>query len=1257
MEGASRLLSLSGLGAILAAFGFWLRADAPKAVSQRAADPVAASRGSHLRRGDSIVSGQLEVAHGHQLLAEHFGIVPSDLLAATSKRDASRCKVTFCQQLTSASHAAERGATGLRVLIATVPDPYDSHLDWSYDAYIESIQRAFAATEFVPDRFWIPAREDSIELSLTGMGMATYALHDIEPSVMLFRSTKTSDLVLLYVVYELPTSGVHEWAFASAVRERKRLLASGLWRVAPGDADTLRVIGPSFSGSRASLGLALDIALQSDTCLKSVRVVSGAATGLPRRPFGYRVDFHTTILSDSSMEVGLDYALRKLKIPEDKVAVLTESATQYGLTASNFAIEQDSLPSVHAVEQVQRRSSKYIYASFPLNIASLRSSSSRSHGPTQPGSILAFDQDLRPELSLADRARTREIPPVMAAGITVPSIDLELRDLTLALERHGVRAVAIRATDVRDKLMLAVELRSRLRNVQIFVFESHVLLARPEFSTALRGAYVISTYPLALENQWWSSTAEKAAPSSKFVFSSDAAIGVFNATLTLLGAPDLRTEYSKYSDPRNARTPGPPLWLSLVGRDGLVPLGALNVRDAQIDLTPSAGVARDSGSRTDGSEQSRSDDHGGLLPSSLVVCAAFLWLAWTLMRLFSHNEFFIAKGSVVKEGLLRPKNTTDEPSKSLDHISALPHIRAIVFQLSLVGTYAAFALCIAMPRLLDARSGAHLPGWAQLPSPALTLLAAVLGFAVVGGMLWPSWHILHILWRAAVHREAKQLTATTSPQPASNVVDSTTPAKDTRSPMLEAATLLLVSVGVMAGLIALGRMVALTYWIAGSQSDTARALALRSSLEWSGVSPLVPLLLLIFSFGIWSIWQIEQVRSVETIRTPFEKALASGVLRSSRGADDAEEEHITRIEAADSRMTEAFTGFLPTKHLRMTCVVAVLVAHSLVTGYVLSPEAVVFGRFGLSGLGFDGLILVGPICLLLAIMCATLRLFRGWGAVNDIGVAIAEWPLNNAFGRLPRGVRGLSSVGLIGTTDVAEQSRGATQLTLAMLTRTRALGTPQFSRLADAFKPLKDPGEKFRQEAAAGRDASELAPFREAVAASTMESLLNSWRDVGTRSRDDGDLPQSERPLSRAEFAALRSAEEYLAFEAVVYIESMLANVRRIALFLLVSLIAAVLLISSYPIQPASQFKLALVASLLYAVAVLFLVMTGMSKNPLLSRLTGSVPGKVTWDTAFVLNVVLFAILPLLVLSSSEFPEVRTALTAWAEPALRSLGR
>lgn len=137
----------------------------------------------------------------------------------------------------------------------------------------------------------------------------------------------------------------------------------------------------------------------------------------------------------------------------------------------------------------------------------------------------------------------------------------------------------------------------------------------------------------------------------------------------------------------------------------------------------------------------------------------------------------------------------------------------------------------------------------------------------------------------------------------------------------------------------------------------------------------------------------------------------------------------------------------------------------------------------------------------------------------------------------------------------------------------------------------------------------------------------------------------------------LRAAEEYAAVEVVEYVEWVLRHLRRLAGFLLLALLLTTAMLSSYPFNPQSRAKLALVFVLIGAVGSLVYVMAQMNRNEVLSRITKTDPGRITWNRGFIVNLLLFAVIPLLALVSSEFPEVRMLLFTWIEPLLRTVAR
>jgi hypothetical protein len=124
----------------------------------------------------------------------------------------------------------------------------------------------------------------------------------------------------------------------------------------------------------------------------------------------------------------------------------------------------------------------------------------------------------------------------------------------------------------------------------------------------------------------------------------------------------------------------------------------------------------------------------------------------------------------------------------------------------------------------------------------------------------------------------------------------------------------------------------------------------------------------------------------------------------------------------------------------------------------------------------------------------------------------------------------------------------------------------------------------------------------------------------------------------------------------VDYVEWVIGQIRVLALFLFAGLLALVLHEAAYPYQPQSLVKLILFVLLMVTVGALLTVMVGMNRDDVLSRIAGTEPGKVTWDRNFIVNALIFGLVPLFTLISSEFPVVRSILFAWIYPIARMVG-
>jgi len=154
--------------------------------------------------------------------------------------------------------------------------------------------------------------------------------------------------------------------------------------------------------------------------------------------------------------------------------------------------------------------------------------------------------------------------------------------------------------------------------------------------------------------------------------------------------------------------------------------------------------------------------------------------------------------------------------------------------------------------------------------------------------------------------------------------------------------------------------------------------------------------------------------------------------------------------------------------------------------------------------------------------------------------------------------------------------------------------------------------------------------------------------------------PSSSGHFRRSFGAPLRTwlaaAEEFTAVQVVDYVEWVVAQLRTLAVFLFVAMVLTTMLLSSYPYERQSVVKLVFFVVLVAGVGTLLRVSVEMNRDEVLSRVAKTEPGKLTWDRHFLINALVFGVVPVATLVSSEFPAVREFLFAWIYPITRLVG-
>jgi hypothetical protein len=778
-------------------------------------------------------------------------------------------------------------------------------------------------------------------------------------------------------------------------------------------------------------------------------------------------------------------------------------------------------------------------------------------------------------LSLDDSQKPGDIVPPLNSRMTSASVDLVLANILGTMAREDIRYVAIVATDPRDKLFLARKLHEYLPDVRVLTTESNLLYAHPDYLPYLEGSIIATTYPLFSKSQLWMvpegaikylRRAGSARTTRVIQFADSGAEGVYNATLALLGAPELMKDYGT---PRFGRPPDdelalrPPIWITAVGHGGMWPLA----------IVPP-------GKKYDGGYDSSQVIAGGVSagpdPPAHDMAAHVSYSRSGVGLLLAIGLIVVVHAALV----LRHWAPGTEP-----------------------GTRSAWRLTEPLRPLTDDRLRKQQRVWLvglllTLFTIEVTLLALVVVFV---GSSWGG----------------------------NGLVDEATGVTIGATLGVLVPLLLLVGalmrvggrvVGPMLGLAAIASAASCAWVIlaSGPRADWV-FLYLRATNPGSGLSLVIPLLLMGAVVYLWCLHHLRRLYFCEAL--DVRNVLADHDVPCSEPLAKTEAE-IRRIER--NSLLSVVPPYVSVPVFIVGLLLCWALARSILPGF--------------DGAWFDRLFLLTFTLAYCAVLSACLRFLWLWANLRTLLRQLDRHPFTAAFGRLPKSIRLTLRRQFYryvpGPSDRLRWARLWLQLGGGFANSPAALPRPpDADRLALS---ATDSVAVFDAESAdqdlAGRElsGSESATQRALTTyAADMARILMSTRAEFELERRNA-VPSAKKLLDRA--------ETFVAIQVVSSLGPKFVHLGNLVEFATISILLISFAFASYPFQPQ---QLLVAFSLMLAGAVVLVLLVAIvqaDRDPLLSRMGGTEPGRITLDRGFIGQVVTYGVVPIATVLATQFP-------------------
>ncbi len=822
---------------------------------------------------------------------------------------------------------------------------------------------------------------------------------------------------------------------------------------------------------------------------------------------------------------------------------------------------------------------------YPLHISQLRKAAEKARAADKEPA--RETPSLRPRnlrLLLEEAEEPKDLIPPFSTFDTF-SVELILSNLFTTISKRGIQYVGLFSTDIRDQIFLAREIKKRAPNVTLFTLGADLVYLHSDINLDFQGMLLISTYPLFSANQIWSYPFQ--GDRYRLQFPNDTAQGVYNAAMALLGQPDKMLEYGvPFKDYKLGTVRRPAIWLSVVGSDNIWPVAILeeDTNDYLNASTLQEGFKRPSGGFPWDELSPTWFRYTLGLVGGLTVLISLVLVAGCFPSRILTKDLPVAKWLRRGVGLVF-RFFGDSDFYGFGFTRPL---YVFVFSIGLLTV--SFVVFRLLMRL-------------SVPPPESHCgLAILLGSPYTVGILLPL--LAAILAGMRMRVSAREL----------NTPDKTYPWRFWASS---------VSIG-LAPLLFFFLAGIFAYGICGTNRAAQFFLSVRMLNPSSGLSPLVPFVFVGVTGLLWILCSLKGLRSAEEVE------------RMGCPFLNFKSESFAGLDLLESKVAHV-----------LNCSFFELPAAFGVTLLIGIPAVVLF--FGLvrsiEVSGFYSFFGVTFIIVYLALALTFLRFVSLWWATHRLLQHLSWHPLLKAFERLTSVWPAIPRVELFGSFKPFTGLEFSVDRARRLVLLARELPGRQNAAALETLVPI---AEEFLNQALAAeakgerRDAlesrSKTSGALSKVSAEVALQLEPGWRLIPCTSWNMATEREKEW---------IAQGENFLATRAVAFLSYIFPQLQSLICSVMVGLLLMLLAVASYPFQPKDKllwFNWLVIFSAVFLSLVIFIQ---MGRDRILSLLSKTTPGEVSWNREFILKILFYVLLPILALLGAQFPESLRGTLSW----------